>query len=106
MLCILGCALVNVFAQGLTGKPVPHPEGARKSTAAKRELKTLRRGVQMRSPARCPSFRIGDHGGAGLLITDNYAQQVLLRGPSATSDACAHRFVCAYVRDVSAGHFR
>ena len=65
------------------------PEGPWESSTAECEPKTLGGGVQVRSPAWCPSRRIGEDLEARTPVTGDDSQQLSFRGPLPTPDTGA-----------------
>ena len=68
--------------------PPPVPEGPGESSPAHREVVTLGRGVQVRSPAGCGALRIGYDGRLAVRVrAGGHPQQLALRGPLPAPDA-------------------
>jgi len=82
--------LLHEPGHGLTRDSPVDPEGPGERAATLSQPEARGCGVQMCSPARCPSVRVGDDLGAGSLVSDDDTQQLLLRGSLPATDARAH----------------
>ena len=108
------CVRVEVLAERCAGQspavPPGESEGTGEGSPAHRELVTLGRGVQVRTPSGRGSLRIGyDDRSAVRVRAGSHPQQLAFRGSLPASDTCPDRTregaeIRAGMGDVFASH--